>query len=121
MPTILPFVPSTNHYDFDTVLRSLEFKFEVRWNSRDEAFYFDVFAADKTRIATGLKVALGAYMGRNVNHELFRQGCLVCRIPQGDDRSNPRFDDMGTRVLVYYFTREEMAAEWLERLQGRGV
>lgn len=120
MPTILPFKPAESHYTFRCVLRDVEYRFRVRWNSRDVAWYFDIREPDLTPIILGCKVVLGAYFGREIVHPLFRDGAMLCRIPHGDDRRDPGFDDMGERVQVWYFTRDEIVAEIMETLRRRG-
>ena len=120
MPVILPFKPNLSDYTFSCVLRDVEYQFRVRWNSREDAFFFDIREPDLTRIATGIKLVLGAYFAREITHPLFRDGAMVCRVPHGDDRREPGFDDTGTRVQVWYFTRAEVASEIMETLRRRG-
>lgn len=123
MPVILPFKSGVGDYTFSAVLRDVEYQFRVRWNSREDAWFFDVKEPDLTPIATGIKVVLGAYFAREITHPLFRDGAMVCRIPHGDDRREPGFDDIGgqdARVQVWYFTRAEVVAEIMETLRRRG-
>lgn len=122
MPVILDFRPSTSPYRFGVILRGTEYVFDVRWNTREDngagAWFFNVLEVDLTLIAAGVKVTLGAYLGRSTNHPLFSDGALVCRIPHGNDRRNPTFDDIGRRVEVWYFTREEMVQEIIGSITG---
>lgn len=117
MPVTLPFRPSIGNYRFNSILNGSEYKFRVRWNRLEQAYFFDVREITDEPIIFGVKVVLGVYLGRVSNHRLFRRGVLVAR-PQGDDRAEPAFDDCGSRVLVEYFTREEMFAEILSSLSG---
>lgn len=120
MPIILQFRPSISPYKFSAVLQDQEYSFDrVRWNSRDAAWYFDLLELDGTRIAIGTKIVLGAYMCRRSNHPLFKNGALVAR-PANNDRSNPTFDDLGVRVQVWYFTREEVVQEIIGTLTSVG-
>ena len=115
MPVILPFRPSDGSYRFRSILLGSEYLFRVRWNSVDRdyagSWFFDVLEFDERPIVIGIKIVLGVYYGRVSTHPLFREGAMVPRIPHGDDRREPGFDDMGTRVQVWYFTRDEVAAE----------
>lgn len=120
MPVILPFKPGVGDYTFTAILRDTEYPFRVRWNSREDAWFFNIQEPALTPIATGIKVVLGAYFAREITHPLFRDGALVCRVPHGDDRREPGFDDMGLRVQVWYFNREEVVAEIMETLRRRG-
>lgn len=131
MPTIIQFRPSVSPYRFGQILRNEEFVFDVRWNSRDGAtvvdgelvpdsggaWYFDVRAIDLTPIALGLKVTMGAYFGRVSNHPLFRDGAMVAR-PAGADRRPPTFHDIGTRVQIWYYTRQELVQEIIGSISG---
>lgn len=121
MPVILPLQPSVGNYRFRSILAGVEYKFLVQWNRRELAYYLTVRETDDRLIAASLKVVLGVYIGRVVRHDLFRNGALVCRIPRGDDRREPQFDDLGadSRVQLWYFTREEMFAEIVGALVGR--
>jgi hypothetical protein len=121
MPVILPFRPSVGNYRFSAVLASTEYLFDVRWNSRARAFYFDVREADETAIVLGIKAVLGVYYGRRANHPLFRQGALVARIPHGAARGEATFDDLGARVQVWYFTRDEVVEEIYSTLTSKAT
>lgn len=115
---ILPFKPSIGHYDFDTDIDEKTYHFDVQWNARDNidrvtgiargSWYFDVFEQDgKTAIALGVKIVLGGYLGRRTNHPLFRRGVFVAVDTTGKGR-DALFDDMGTRVVVKYYTALEI-------------
>jgi len=91
----------------------------VKWNRIEEAYYLDVYQADGEPILYSVKLVLGAYLGRASTHALFRRGVLVCR-PQDSDRSEARFDDLGTRVQLWYFTIDDLAEEILGNLQRGG-
>jgi hypothetical protein len=110
MPQELPFKPSEPHYDFPTVIDGLPCKFEVRWNALDSAWYFDILNEDGSPVAHGIKVVLGVHLGRRVNHPITRNGVLVAIDLSGDAR-DAGFDDMGTRVRVWHFTKFEIVTE----------
>lgn len=109
MPQTLPFIPSEPFYGFSTVLDGITVEFNVRWNARDEAWYFDLFDEDGAPIAHGIKIVLGAYLGRRVNHSIFRLGVLVA-IDTSGERRDATLDDLGTRVIVRHLTEFEVAA-----------
>jgi hypothetical protein len=116
MPTILQFRPSISSYRFGAVLQDEEYIFDVRWNSRDSAWYFDVREIDETPIKLGIKVVLGTYFGRSSNHPLFHEGAMVARPPSTTDRREATFDDLGTRVQIWYYTRDEIVQEIIGNL-----
>lgn len=109
MPLILPFVPSVPFYDLDTVIEGVSYTFATRWNTRADAWYFDLYADDGTPIVHNVKIVLGAYLGRTVHHPLFREGVIVA---VDTERSRtPReatLHDLGTRVQVRRYTIPEI-------------
>lgn len=120
MPVILPFRPSIGNYTFRSILIGVEYRFKVHWNSREEAYYFDVREITNEPIVYGVKAVLGVYFGRETTHPLFRKGAMVCRVPQGDDRREARFEDFGTRVQVWFFTVDEVVDEIIGNLVRGG-
>ncbi len=110
---ILPLIPSVRQYTFDTVLDENPYVVRVTWNDRDEAWYLDIADADRVAIAYGIKVVLGANLGRVNNHKLFDNGALLALDRSGENRE-AAFDDLGDRVLVVYVTGLELAGALVE-------
>lgn len=108
---LLPFKSNVPHDRFSTTLDGSMYSFAVNWNHRDEAWYFDVFDEQSAAIARGVKIVLGAYLGRGARsrHALFRDGAFVAH-----DLSGANLDagwrDLGTRVVVVYYTQSDLAA-----------
>lgn len=107
---ILPFVPSDPHYTFDTTIVDEQVFFEVRWNERDSAWYFDMYDANGGPMALGVKVVLGAYLGRQSPHPWFSENVLAA-IDTTLSNVDPGFDDLGTRVLIQHYTADTLLAE----------
>lgn len=105
---VLPFVGQIGQYRFGTTIESTAYLFDVRWNTLDAAWYFDVLEADETPIATGLKIVLGVFIGRTSTHELFSDGAFLAFDQSGAER-DATYDDLGTRVVVKYLTRLELS------------
>jgi len=110
MPLIIPFQPSIPNYDFTTTLDSFTVTFDVLWNARDKAWYFDLFASDLTPIIVGIKVVLGVNLGRKSTDPFFQQNLLrafdtAAKAGQGKDAG---IDDLGARVIVRRFSLAEM-------------
>lgn len=112
MPEILPLRPSIGAYRFTTPLNDVQYVFNVRWNSLDAAWYFDVSEFDGKPILRGVKVVLGTYLGRWSNHPLLLAGVFVAR-SSAPVHTNPGFDDLGRTVQVLYFSRADLAAAML--------
>lgn len=119
MAVILPFRPSVGWYGFRSILAKREYDFEVRWNVREGAWYFNVSSANLKPIIRGARICLGVCFGRWSTHTLFREGVMVARIPHGQPRGEPQFDDLGTRVQIWYLTKDEVIEEVMASLQGR--
>jgi hypothetical protein len=107
---ILPLSPGLPEYRFSTEIGDDSYVFDVRWNRRDQCWYLDLFEADgETAIFHGVKVVLGANLGRMHRHPLLGRGAFVAVDTSG--RSvDATFDDLGTRVLVIYMPSIEIVA-----------
>lgn len=109
---IIPFEPSIGHYRFSTTISNTEYIFDVRWNSRDSAWYFDLLEFDETPIIMGVKIVLGTYLGRRCTHALFYNGVFVA-IDTSNEGREAGFDDLGTRVTIRYYPAEDLITEQL--------
>lgn len=107
MALVLPFDAESPYYTFSTTIENAEYRFNVRWNGRDAAWYFDILEYDGTPIVHGVKVVLGCYLGRHTNHTLFRQGVIVATDLSGSGR-DATVDDLGSRVVVMRLTLDEV-------------
>jgi hypothetical protein len=106
MPVSLPFLPSDTNYTLACPLGDQQILFDVRWNSRDEAFYMDMYESDDTVIALNIKIVVGIPLGRRSNHPFFDDHILSAVDTSGQGL-DPGFDDLGTRVLVIVNTPED--------------
>lgn len=107
MPNILPFIPSEPEYRFRTALGDTTYIFDVRWNERDSAWYFDMLEVDETPILLGCKIVLGTYFGRRSAHTFFSDN-IIGAVDTGQDNLDPGFDDLGTRVEIWHYTASEL-------------
>lgn len=110
MISILPFQPSIPNYRFETILNDLPYVFDVRWNERDSAWYFDLYEEDTHPIELGIKVVIGTYLGRTSTHPLFARGVLAV-IDTSGAYEDAGFDDLGTRVEVRYYDIADLVHE----------
>lgn len=111
MPQVIPFTHSIEHYQFTTVIEGDPYRFEVRWNERDQAWYFDLSEIDGTSILRGVKIVLGCFLGRTSSHPLLAAGGFVA---QDATRSglDAGFGDLGRRIVVAYLTGLEIMAAY---------
>ncbi len=97
----IPFAPSIGEYDFTSVIGGIAYVFDVRWNARAAAWFFDVREASGIFVMRGIKIVLGCYLGRLSNHPLFANGVMVAVDLSGAERE-ATFDDLGRRVAIQY-------------------
>lgn len=108
MPVSIPFLQSDTNYTLVCPIDDEQILFDVRWNSRDEAFYFDMYESDDTIIALNIKVVVGIPLGRRSGHSFFDEHVMTAVDTSGEGR-DPGFDDLGTRVIVVVQTIEDLA------------
>jgi hypothetical protein len=109
MPQLLPLIPSEPSYRISTVLDGTTYVIDARWNGRDDAWYLDLYTDGDVLVRAGMKVVLGALIGRRSASALFPSGFFIAIDASGEGRE-AGFDDLGARVGVYYYTVEEAAA-----------
>jgi hypothetical protein len=109
MPVTIPFSPSIGNYRFGCTIGSSPYLFDVVWNARDGAWYFDLLSADQTQIYTSIKIVIGTALGRLCVNPAFPSGVFEA-IDLSGAGLDAGFDDLGTRVVVYYYTAAEFAA-----------
>lgn len=107
MPYQLPLIPSNPNYRVGSQLGERQYLLDIRWNTRDEAWYLTVLSEEGDVIRSGLKLVLGALVGVRVRDPDFPDGVFVV-----SDLSNTGLDagldDMGARVAVHFYTRAEL-------------
>lgn len=113
MPQVLPITPSLPSSRVGTVLDGVPFILEIYWNGREEAWYMHVFDGEGEIIRHGIKIVLGAFLGRRTADPRYPAGFLVAADLSGEGR-DAGFDDLGTpanggRVVVYFYTYDEFA------------
>jgi hypothetical protein len=106
---VLPLQPSIPNYRLGVALDGTQFVLDVRWNSRDGAWYLDLRDAQAVAIRVGIRVVLGAMLGRRSVDPRFPAGILFAADLGGKDQE-AGLDDLGTRVQVYFFTFAEYDA-----------
>lgn len=107
MPTQIPLVPGDPNYRLETTIDGVPYIMDMRWNSRDAAHYMDLYTEDETPIVLGLKLVLGVYLGRYINHTLFRNGAFVM-VDTSGQRRDATLDDIGARVQLIRYTIPEI-------------
>lgn len=114
-PIELPFKGGIGYYRLGTSIGGTHYLVDVRWNVSAAAWYLDFFEQDETPIILGVKLVLGAYLGRRSNHPLFTSGVFVA-IDLTNSGREAAFDDLGGRVIVTYIP----VVELIRRIQDHG-
>jgi hypothetical protein len=102
-PTVIPLTPSLPWYRVTVQIADTSYIFDVKWNARDVAWYFDLLELDETPIAKGVKIVLGTVLARRADHPLIKSGSFIAKDLSGQFQE-AGFDDLGTRVQLIYFT-----------------
>lgn len=110
MPTIVPFVPGDPDQRFEIALDGEPYVLRARWNTSEDdagAWYLDAWERDgKTPIAFGIKLVLGALLGRTYLHPLFLSGVIL--IDLSDSGVEAGLQDLGGRVLLLHLTADDV-------------
>lgn len=106
---LIPLLPSQPDYLFSIVLEQTPYGMHVYWNDRDAAWYFDVLDISGAIIQPGIKIVLGAYLGRALRVPPFATGVFIA-VDTSRAGIDATFDDLGTRVLLYYIPALDLLA-----------
>jgi hypothetical protein len=109
MPQRIPLEPSEALYRFSTTLENVDYIFDVHWNARDAAWYFDLLDIDENMIRAGNKIVLGALPGRRSSSASFPPGVFVVLDTSGSG-VDASYEDLGVRIVMHYYTQEEFNA-----------
>lgn len=108
MPVSIPFLPSDTNYTLVCPLDDIHLSFDVHWNSRDKAFYFDIYESDDTVVALNIKVVTGIPLGRRSQHSFFKDHVITAVDTTGAGK-DPGYDDLNRRVLVVVQSTTDLA------------
>lgn len=106
---ILPVVQSLPNYRFACDVEGVQYIFDARWNTRDLAWFMDVYDVVEAPIRCGIKIVIGTYLGRSCNHPLFRAGVFMAIDSAGTQR-DAGLDDLGARVQLVYVPQADLLA-----------
>jgi len=107
----IPLQPSIADYIMGVTIAGDHYFMHVYWNDRDAAWYFDMLDGDENTIIAGVKIVLGAYLGRTARQKPFTNGVLGLYDTSGAGL-DAGFDDLGSRVVMKWLP----TSEWLARL-----
>lgn len=103
MAGIIPFEPGIPEQRLEIALNDVPYALRVRWNTRDAAWYLDVYEQDgKQPIAHSVKLVLGTLFGRSSMHPLFQGGLFM--VDSSSTGVEAGLNDLGGRVRLWYLT-----------------
>jgi len=100
----LPFATSDPNYRMTVVIAGTPYIFNVHWNGRDAAWYFDLLTSDETVIYAGIKIVLGTMLALSrmpAAGDLAPLGAFMVVDTSGQD-IDATLDDINSRVLVLF-------------------
>lgn len=117
MSLLIPLRSDLDFYVETVTLDGVEFDFEFRWNNRDSAWYLSIYDPTVAAADDGSRVPILGSIPVLVGWPLLNQyrmrtrplGELVALDTSGQD-ADPGRRDLGSRVLLLYYTRDEVAA-----------
>jgi len=104
---ILPIDASVPYYSVDVVLDGLQYTFQVKYNYRDEAWYFNLLDAEQNMLVAGRKFVVGGSLFNGLVVEGRPPGWLVAMDSSSHDL-DPTEDDLGERVYVVYVPYQDL-------------
>ncbi len=107
MPTQIPFISEEFNYSVSTTLLDQTYIFDVHWNGREGAWYFDLSDAEGVIIRAGIKIVLGALLGRRSVDSRFPAGTFIAS-DLSEEGVDATYTDLGTRVVVFFYSTEEI-------------
>ena len=95
-------------YSFEVELDGSTFLFVFYWSEREAAWYFDLQTAEAEQILSSRKVVLDTpLLARHRSKRALPAGELFA-VDSSDEGKRPGFEDLGTRVVLHYFTAAEL-------------
>ena len=109
MSVTIPLRSDLPHYAFQCELENVTYSFEVLWNPQSASWMLSISTADDQPIVMGMPIVIDwEWAGRYVDPRL-PPGVFMAQDTSGQGLDAGR-DDLGSRVILLYFTAAEVAA-----------
>jgi hypothetical protein len=119
MPVTIPCDPSLTSYVMQTVLDGITYTLAFHWNTREEAWYFDIQTADRTPLVSGIKIVVGFPLGFRTPNANKPPG-LFTAVDTTGKKQDPGIADLGNRVKLLYLSEDETRAGIADRI-AKGI
>ncbi len=103
----LPLNSDAPHYRVGTTLQGIQYLLDVRWNSREEAWYMTISSVEDIVLIAGIKLVLGVFLTRLSHDERLPDGEFMVS-DLSDTSTEATLTDLGERVAVYFIPTEEL-------------
>lgn len=108
MTLTLPLRSDLPHYSFDTTLDGVVYGFEFFWNTIEEGWFMSLFSSNGDALLQGLRVTCDWPLAKYYATPGFPPAMLMAQ-DTGGEQKTPGRDDLGTRVLLLYFSESELS------------
>jgi hypothetical protein len=110
MPVTIPTTSNASAYKQRLTLDNEAYEFKFEWNIRDESWTMSIFTDDGTQLAAGIKLTVNFALSNRYKYiENFLQGEIIA-VDMSNTGTRIGRDDLGSRVLLMYFTPDELEA-----------
>jgi len=105
----LPVDGNDANFDVRFDLDGAEYRLGLRFNDRDQSWFFDMFDISGTLIRSGVKLVPNFPLNRQIADEIAPPGFLLLVDTRPDDeRAPPNQSELGTEVLLTYVDESEL-------------
>lgn len=109
MSVTLPLRSDLPHYTFQVELDGASYEFEIRWNDMAAGWIMSIFTSDSQPIVTGLRLVVDWSLAGRYADARLPPGKLIAQDTSGA-HADPTRDDLGSRVILLYFSEAEVEA-----------
>lgn len=108
MILLAPTTPSVPAYTQRTALDGRDYLLEFGWNARDSAWYLHLSDERGASIRAGIRIVCDFPLLRRIRDPRVPPGSLMA-IDSAGAGVRPGYDELGTRVRLYYLDAAELA------------
>ena len=110
MSVTIPLRSDLPHYSFQAELDGASYGFELRWNATAEGWFLTLSDGTGNVLLSSLRLVTDWPLGKRYKDSRLPPGSLMAYDTTGQSEA-PGRDDLGSRVVLSYFTAAELAEE----------
>lgn len=112
----IPIDPTLVSQQISQVLDGVSYLLQFDYVVRNDSYYLTVKLADSTPIIDNVRIVVDTALGTRSRSDDEIAGRLFA-FDSSNNREDPRKGDLGSRVGLFYFTQDEIAA-FIEAVNG---